>query len=295
MNLIQRQIVRVLGVSISVSALTVSAGDRPPVVPRGSGPLIPMSSVRPSQSQPKVATNSSRPPIRQAQLDSHGRYPFGQNFGGYRYPFSYPYYRNRPRHYPFGVGPYGPYGSNYGGYSGNAYDPDVYGSPVPGLAPAAPPDAAPAPLPGSPPAVRAPVPSPVVQPGASDVARGEKMLDSGMQAQLTPSVQGPAYGEPEQFPGGSPFNPGYGHAQTFRAFPFGHYGDQQWFGPHSLIYGFGHYPNPNYSYFAGPPAGFNVSGPEFAPQYFNYGVRNFGPYNPGLGGMNVGAGFSQGW
>jgi len=121
------------------------------------------------------------------------------------------------------------------------------------------------------------------------------MLDSGMQAQLTPSVQGPAYGEPEQFPGGSPFNPGYGHAQTFRAFPFGHYGDQQWFGPHSLIYGFGHYPNPNYSYFAGPPAGFNVSGPEFAPQYFNYGVRNFGPYNPGLGGMNVGAGFSQGW
>src|SRR5689334_22701109 len=57
-----------------------------------------------------------------AQIDSHGRYPFGQFLGGYRYPFNYPYYRYTPRRYSFGNGPYGPYGSNYGGYySGNRY------------------------------------------------------------------------------------------------------------------------------------------------------------------------------
>jgi hypothetical protein len=125
------------------------------------------------------------------------------------------------------------------------------------------------------------------------------MLDSGAQAQLTPSVIGLAYGDPApspgQFPGGSPFNPGYGAAQTFRAYPFGYYGDQMWFGQDHLVYGFGLYPIPNYSYFAGPPAGFNVSGPEFYPQYFNYAPRNFGPYNPGIGGLNGNSGLMQGW
>src|SRR5437879_8646756 len=80
-------------------------------------------------------------PVRLVQLDSRGRYPFGQNLGGYRYPFSYPYYRYGPRQYPFGNGPYGPYGSNYGGYTGNKYDPGVYGRPLP-PAPPPPPDAA---------------------------------------------------------------------------------------------------------------------------------------------------------
>jgi hypothetical protein len=64
---------------------------------------------------------------------------------GYRYPFNYPYYRYKPRHYPnwqagryhfgyprpgqypFGVGPYGPNRWNYGGYTGNGFDGRVYG------------------------------------------------------------------------------------------------------------------------------------------------------------------------
>src|SRR5262245_40659374 len=55
-------------------------------------------------------------PARVAQF--HGRYPFAVPHRAYRYPFNYPYYRYSPRHYPFGNGPYGPYGSNYGGYTG---------------------------------------------------------------------------------------------------------------------------------------------------------------------------------
>jgi hypothetical protein len=53
-------------------------------------------------------------------------YPFGYH-GAYRYPYSYRYYSYGPRHYPFGNGPYGPYGSNYGGYTGNRYTPYGYG------------------------------------------------------------------------------------------------------------------------------------------------------------------------
>ena len=45
---------------------------------------------------------------------------------------------------------------------------------------------------------------------------------------------------------------------------------------------------------SGPPSGFGFYGPEYAPQYYNYSVRNFGPYYPGLGGVNNGSAFYQG-
>jgi hypothetical protein len=52
------------------------------------------------QLPPVAASDHSRKlptEFRTAQIDSHGRYPFGQYLGGYRYPFGYPYYRYRPR------------------------------------------------------------------------------------------------------------------------------------------------------------------------------------------------------
>jgi hypothetical protein len=76
----------------------------------------------------RSATPAQEAPVRFVQFGVHNRYPFAQSRGAYRYPFNYPYYRYSPRQYPFGDGPYGPYGSNYGGYSGNAYDPGVYRS-----------------------------------------------------------------------------------------------------------------------------------------------------------------------
>jgi hypothetical protein len=213
-----------------------------------------------------------------AQLDSHGRYPFGMYRGGYRYPFSYPYYRYySSRQYPFGNGPYGPYGSNYGGYSGNAYDRGVYGTRGLPDAPAPPPDRA------APPRPR--------EEGDSDVA------DAGavpLPVQPVP-LAAQYYGEPIPYSGGSPFNPSYGGGQLYRIYPYGYGFNNLWFGQNQLIQGFGYYPTQNYSYFYGPPSGMGFYGPEYMPSYYNYSVRNFGPYYPGIGGINGGAGMYQGW
>jgi len=238
-----------------------------------------------TRSRASRTTAARQAPARLAQVDSHGRYPFGQFRGGYRYPFSYPYYRYGPRHYPFGNGPYGPYGSNYGGYSGNAYDPGVYGTPVPdtrrGARVPRPPDAPPA--------------EPEEKPEEREEAPPEKPARAGgiYGRPLRDAVQG--YGDPLPYYGGNPFNPSYAGGQLFRAFPFGYYSNDMWFGSNHLIRGFGYYPTQNWSYFYGPPSGMGFYGPEYMPQYYNYSVRNYGPYYPGLGGINGGAGMYQGW
>jgi hypothetical protein len=236
---------------------------------------------RTTQPAPRAAAQA---PARLAQLDSHGRYPFGQYLGGYRYPFSYPYYRNSPRRYPFGNGPYGPYGPNYGGYySGNRYDAGVYGRPLPD-APPPPPDVAPPPQPEG-----VPPPRPRDdKPGAEDAAAASSPLRPVPNA-----AQG--YGEPVPYSGGSMFNPSYGGGQLYRSDAYRYCIDDMWFGQNHLIQGFGYYPTRNYSYFYGPPSGFGFYGPEYMPSYYNYSTRNFGPYYPGLGGINSGAGFYQGW
>jgi hypothetical protein len=102
-----------------------------------------------------------------------------------------------------------------------------------------------------------------------------------------------AYGEPIPYSAGSPFNPSYGGGQLYRVYPYYNLNDM-WFG-NSLIQGFGYYPFQNYSYFYGPPSGAGFYGPEYAPQYYNYVLRNYGPYYPGLGGINGGAGMYLGW
>lgn len=230
---------------------------------------------------------AARAPVQRAQLSSNGRYPFGQFLGGYRYPFNYPYYRYTPRRYSFGNGPYGPYGSNYGGYySGNRYDPDVYGRPLPPAPPAPPADEG------------------VAPPAAARAASPPECAD--IEVPLAPPVAGPGlgpppvphvsqtFGDPLNYYRMNPFNNTYGAGQYFAGFPFGYYVDDVWFGTDRLIYGMGWYPNRNYSYFYGPPSGMGFYGPEYMPQYYNYTGRNFGPYYPGLGGINGGAGFYLG-
>ncbi len=230
-------------------------------------------------------------PTQPVQLDSHGRYPFGMYRGGYRYPFSYPYYRYGPRQYPMSTGTNGPYASNYGGYTGNRNSTGIYGSQPLADAPLPPPDAphpltdAPPPPPDAPPAQR-----------PNQIAGIDPENDVGSQVHARPTpnaAQG--YGDPVPYFGGNPFNPTYGSAQLYRAFPFGYHSLDMWFGHDRLIRGFGYYPNQNYSYFYGPPSGMGFYGPEYAPQYYNYSLRNFGPYYPGVGGINGGAGFYQGW
>jgi hypothetical protein len=246
------------------------------------------------------------------QFGIHSRYPFAQSRGAYRYPFNYPYYRYSPRHYPFGDGPYGPYGSNYGGYSGNAYDPGVYRSRPYFNAPQQFPDAPPAPYapppPGAPPqamVVRPPAAAPLPPPQPADVvppprprqveeAEAEEAAASSVHARPLPDAT-QAYGEPVPYSGGSPFNPSYGGGKFYRYYPSGYFLNDMWFGSNRAIQGFGYYPLQNYSYFYGPPSGFGFYGPEYAPQYYNYSVRNFGPYYPGLGGVNNGSAFYQGW
>src|SRR5262245_28686340 len=181
---------------------------------------------------------SARVPLRPAQFGVHSRYPFAHPRGAYRYPFNYPYYRYSPRHYPFGNGPYGPYGSNYGGYTGNAYDSGVYGAmPAPyGIRPrgdAPPPDEdAPAPPPGAPPAhppafVPPPRPRQVPQPDAVDD------VTSSIHARPLPDA-GQVYGEPVPYSGGSPFNPSYGGGQLYRWFPNSYFRNDLWFGSNHI-------------------------------------------------------------
>lgn len=58
------------------------------------------------------------------------RYPFAIPPNLYRYPFNYRYNFYRPRRYPFGTQYYNfaPLGlTPYGGYTGNLYNPNVYG------------------------------------------------------------------------------------------------------------------------------------------------------------------------
>src|SRR5262245_23943229 len=71
---------------------------------------------------------SAQPNVQLVQFGASSHYPFARPPRAYRYPFNYPYYRYSPRHYPFGNGPYGPYNSNFGGYTGNAFDAGVYGN-----------------------------------------------------------------------------------------------------------------------------------------------------------------------
>jgi hypothetical protein len=237
------------------------AADNEPVPSRRANPVDP----------------AAQTPVRLAQIDSHGRYPFGMYRGGYRYPFSYPYYRYYSnRQYPFGNGPYGPYGSNYGGYTGNSYDRGVYGTRGLPDAPAPPPDRA------APPRPREEADSDVADAGAVP-----------LPVQPVP-LAAQYYGEPIPYSGGSPFNPSYGGGQLYRIYPYGYGFNNLWFGQNQLIHGFGYYPMQNYSYFYGPPSGMGFYGPEYMPSYYNYSVRNFGPYYPGIGGVNGGAGFYQG-
>lgn len=241
--------------ALRLCATRMSAAENPPVTNHRANPAEP------------APQNSTR----LAQLDSHGRYPFGMYRGGYRYPFSYPYYRYYgSRVYPFGNGPYGPYGSNYGGYTGNAFDRGVYGTR--GL-----PDAPAPPRPGA--------------DDASDVATAGAVP---LPVQPVP-LAAQYYGEPIPYSGGSPFNPSYGGGQLYRVYPYGYGFNNLWFGQNQLIHGFGYYPTSIYSYFYGPPSGFGFYGPEYAPSYYNYSIRNFGPYYPGIGGINGGAGMYQGW
>jgi hypothetical protein len=102
------------------------------------------------------------------------------------------------------------------------------------------------------------------------------------------------YGEPVPYSGTSPFNPSYGGGRLYQWFPHAYFLNDMWFGSNRLLQGAGYYPLQNYSYFYGPPSGFGFYGPEYMPQYYNYSVRNYGPYYPGLGGVNNGAGFFQG-
>lgn len=244
----------------------------------------------PAIAQPR---ESNPAPLRTAQIDSHGRYPFGQFLGGYRYPYSYPYYRyGGPRHYPysFGVGPYGPYGSNYGGYSGSAYDPRVYGRPLPDGAPL--PDAPPAPPPVNPAPpgnIAPPARAPQNEPAEANEGPGP-----AVPARPIPN-EGQSYGDPIPSFGASPYDQTYGRGQTFAVNPMGFYDTNMWFGQNRLIQGFGYYPMQIFNFPYGPPSGPGFYSPQYAPQYYSFDVRNYGPAYPTPGGINGGPGYYQGW
>jgi hypothetical protein len=301
MSISQRSTVAVAFVLLA-AALTARADERSfgARSPAARSPASRPAAVVASERARLAASN--RTEVQLAQIDSHGRYPFGQYLGGYRYPFSYPYYRYTPRRYPFGNGPYGPYGPNYGGYySGNRYDPDVYGRPLPPAPPAPPADEEQAPAEprgarrAAPPAPPGGIPAEPPQVGNVIVgpALPPPVAGPSLDAQPVPHVS-QTFGDPVHYYRMNPFNNTYGAGQYFAGFPFGYYVDDMWFGPDRLIYGMGWYPNRNYSYFYGPPSGMGFYGPEYMPQYYNYTGRNFGPYYPGLGGINGGAGFYQG-
>jgi hypothetical protein len=236
--------------------------------------------------RPNHSPGAAHAPARIAPIDSRGRYPFGQFRGGYRYPFSYPYYRyGGSRLYPFGVGPYGPYGSNYGGYSGNAYDPRVYALPVPDDRPA--PDA----LPPAPPAD----PAPAARPLQDRSSEPDEVSGPSVPVGPVPNaVQ--VYGNPIPYFGGDPFHPAYGGAQAFQTYPFGYSGDSMWFGPNRAAYGgFGYYRPTLYIDPVGPPSGQGYYSPGNAPPYYNFNMRNYGPAYRTPGGINGGLGYYAGW
>ncbi len=297
-----------------VALSPVWAGDRPPAagsgVPR-SYPARPIRPSAPSSAQPREA---KEPPIRTAQIDSHGRYPFGQFRGGYRYPFNYPYYRyGAPRHYPFssriypfGVGPYGPYGSNYGGYSGNAYDPNVYGQP-PANGPALP-DAPPAPPAEDeqPPAKAAPgAQSRPGNPAEAEVAAGPVMYPGPAPgypgaATVPPAVvtgQIPSFNSYINAGWGGPFY-GFSGQGFLGGYPFGFYGNNIWFAQNRLLYGFGWLPpQPYYDLPDGTAygAGYGNFNPQYAPQTYYINGRHYGPTYRTPGGVNIGPGHYDGW
>lgn len=279
----RQAIVLLFGLALGLSP--VWAGERAPAAGSTAQRSVSARRVQAAASGTAQSPEPARAPVRVAQLDSHGRYPFGQFRGGYRYPFSYPYYRyGGSRGYPFGVGPYGPYGSNYGGYSGNAYDPRVYSRPPSDGRPL--PDEPPAPPPADPaPPARAPQHNP---------AEAEDGRASSLHARPAPNAA-QAYGDPVLYFGGNPNNPTYGGAPAFRAYPFGYYGNGMWFGQNRAPHGFGHYPTQVYNDPDGPPCGLGSHSPEYTPQYDNYNVRNYGPTYPALGGINGGPGYYQGW
>lgn len=248
---------------------------------------------------PKVTADDAAPVRpKNVPLDAKTKNSYVQYRGGaYRYPFSYPYYRNRPRYYPFADGPYGPYGSTYGGYSGNAYDSGVYGSrPLPDAPPAPPVDDAPAgpgavaAPPGAPPAQR----TPVLPPRQTDRSSAENLAASGCYNWPFPDPSILNGGEPVPYSSGSPFNPSFGGAQLYRMFPYGQHVNDLWFGHNRLINGYGYYPAQTYSYVYGPPSGGGYFGPDTISQYYNYHGRNFGPYAPAYGGALGGGGFYMG-
>jgi hypothetical protein len=226
-----------------------------------------------------------------AQVGTYGYYPGGRYRGGYRNPFGYPYYRYKPRHYPFAVGPYGPYGSNYGGYSGNGYDPNVYGSTVPGglLGKLPEPDA------DLPPTPDGNVPSPQATP--QDVAEpppAPVRPPASVRAVPTPQNGPPIVGPPVPA-GPDPFNPTYGAAGNMLMWPPGSWANNMWQRNTGLIYGFGAYPALSFPYVYGPPSGYGYYTPTYAPQYDLSPRRNFGPSYPAAGRMFGGAPYVEGW
>lgn len=284
--------------ALAMAVSTVSAEDRAAPARAEAQRLLPARTIQaaaPAPAQLRDARQSpvrTTQPVRTAQIDSHGRYPFGQFRGGYRYPFSYPYYRyGGSRHYPFGVGPYGPYGSNYGGYSGNAYEPRVYGRPPFDGRPLS--DAPPAPAPGDPAPPAQVEPSPRAQQD-NPAAMEQGPAVPGVQTPPAPTY-GQAYGDPISAIGGSPYSPTYGGAHAYGTYPAGSFGNNMWFGNNRLIQGFGYYPTQIDTDPYGPPSGQGFYGPQYAPQHNNFGTRNYGPAYPTAGGINGGSGYLTGW
>lgn len=297
--------------ALVLGVTAVSADERVPAAgstaPRSYAPR-PVQAVRAAtaQSHARQEPNAAaaRPaPVQMAQIDSHGRYPFGQFRGGYRYPFSYPYYRyGGPRHFPysFGVGPYGPYGSNYGGYSGNAYDPYVYGRPlpngpsVPDAPPAAPPADSEPPASVKPPVDRAPQAdhgpqsnSPQSNPADAEVAPGPSLLA------LPVPTETQAYGGPPAYVTRNPLGLIYGSAPAYGTYPFGFY-NNAWFGQNPLIGGFGVFQPQLYGDPYEPPYGPGFYRPAYLPQYAGFNGRNYGPTYPSAGGINPGTAYYYG-
>ncbi|HEY3967986.1 MAG TPA: hypothetical protein VGM05_25715 [Planctomycetaceae bacterium] len=234
------------------------------------------------------------PPVRVA---SNGRYPAGQFLGGYRNPFGYHYYRYGPRRYPFGNGPYGPYDSNYGGYSGNRYAPGVNGRLLPRmlLDPAAPPDPQAPPDPDAPPALPiAPAPpgATIRAPLAVPVPPALAQPIPGGPVQAVPNAN-MGFGDPAPYVGNPMYNPSYGNGRFYGMHPFGFTNNPMWYGHNGHIPIFNAFPTHNYPYSYGPPSGAGFYSPEYAPEYSvtPFVPRNFGPAYPAVGGINGGSGW----
>ncbi len=250
------------------------SGNSIPAAPRQVGPVRPVEA----------------PPVR---IASNGRYPAGQFLGGYRNPFGYHYYRYGPRRYPGGNGPYGPYDSNYGGYSGNRYDPGVNGRLLPRmlLDPDAPPDPE---APPAPPLAPAPPGAPIRAPLAVPVPPALAQPLPGGPVQAVPNAN-MGYGDPAPYSGSPMYSPSYGSSRFYGTFPHGYTNNDMWYGHNGRIPVFNSFPTHNYPYSYGPPSGPGFYSPEYAPEYsvtpFPFVPRNFGPAYPAVGGINGGAGW----